>query len=867
MSMSLDMVMTKVTDQIKEGHIKLLSEINLTDEELKLIRNHSKLLVSLALNGFRSKDILSAYVMMDVGMRNYHDGAYWDDLWNEVEVIHSSNDQSTLGQFFIETIKRYDLAVFREEKRKYVNNIMMHAFIPENEGYRDAFFNFVLRFYRIVLNSSVPEDLDEKLQTMADVFRENSLSDYPEMSSIPLIASTKYALSDVSYFGGTVRKIIRRFAQDYDTVEEVNLGRYEESYRAWINSHSNGRVKRRSIGEKPYVHFNIDRNQLMLVIPAREVSRAGNIPIEVEISGEKRTDSVVATVQFGKAITEEKVLIMNWNPLSPFVVRIDGNQIMKNEDLDLMILNRNGNQRHKVALGFNMVVIPKGTVVNLQTNTVYEMEDFSIEAFIINRGELLDVSGHKFAVEEEISADIHVVSPCLDISCEDQDGNRIDVYAKHPVIRIGKAISKRFKLTISHGFNVVNFDSFEQLASNPNMKQSGDDLLLDLSSAIKSLDGGVFRIRYNGREMYRYLLIRDFEFHFERNLYEEDEISTVYYSGNLEGKSFDTKSGVVVLDPLTIDGSEFTIILQVPSRRFSFDKKNWHMFGEVMYYRDTQASEIYIYCPTLVYPIIKAVYKNSKPIMLTIEGRYLKCEFSKISQIGDILEYSNKSIFKLKFMCGRFPLFVIRYSSDYCVKGDVIVRKSKVDNTVAEFVDKLTGYTARFDDSFKIPPLTERYQVMEYYDDGFGEQGRIVLTGFMGFQIPGDITGTILAGDDFGSIFYAKRTKSYNSSDFKNLIDIDSRYDPDKQKKIEEKYQAMEWAASEGYQEIKKAILKLFLSDSNYIRLKSRAKRFADDYPEVAYELCCVYQNKTKRSDLDELKGILEKRLNKSSLI
>ena len=266
--------------------------------------------------------------MMDVGMRNYHDGAYWDDLWNEVEIIHSSNDQSTLGQFFIETIKRYDLAVFREEKRKYVNNIMMHAFIPENEGYRDAFFNFVLRFYRIVLNSSVSEDLDEKLQTMADVFRENSLSDFPEMSSIPLIASTKYALSDVSYFGGTVRKIIRRFAQDYDTVEEVNLGRYEESYRAWINSHSNGRVKRRSIGEKPYVHFNIDRNQLMLVIPAREVSRAGNIPIEVEISGEKRTDSVVATIQFGKAITEEKVLIMNWNPLSPFVVRIDGNQIM-----------------------------------------------------------------------------------------------------------------------------------------------------------------------------------------------------------------------------------------------------------------------------------------------------------------------------------------------------------------------------------------------------------------------------------------------------------------------------------------------------------------------------------------------------------
>lgn len=859
---TLESIKEDMISQITSNHLKLLSEISLDDGQLENIREKAPQLIVAVLAGRLRNDILVAYIMMDVGMRNYHDGTYWEDFWNEIDIDHSVNDQTILGRFFIKTMEKYGLAVYDTTNRVYVNNIMMHAFIPENEGYRDAFFNFVLKFYNVVLNGSIPDDLDDKLQKMADVFSDESRDDYQRQINIPLIVSTKHALSDVSYFGRTVTKILRRFAEDYDSLDEVYLGRYEKSFREWVNNIHHRKSRTRGLNEKPFIQFNNESGEIYIIIPSREVSRSGQIPIEIWCSGKSvKKDYLYASVEFDKSVTEEKSLLMSWNPLEPYSIRIDGIVVDEITQNDLIILNKNGNQRRKVSLGFNMVMVRNGSELNLPHTTVYETNDFSIEGFIINRGETLEIGDCCFTVEEELSAGIHIVSPCLDVGCVDQDGNKFNVYSKHPEMRIDIKQSKKFKLTITHGFYELRFESIDQLKSMS--KTVSEGIILNLSEVIGSNQNGIFRIRFNGKDLYRYVLMTGFYYSFEEPLYEEDKSSLVFYPGKEQGQAFRTEDGVVRLDPILMDGHEFTLSIQVPSRRFSFDKKTWHMFGETIYFREASASELYIYCPTLVYPSLTVNYENSKPIDLEIEGQYLKCSFSKISMISAIVENSKRNIYKLEFRCGGYDLFIIRYSADYGLKNGVISRFNCPPNTYGVCIEDGTGVEHRFETSLDLPKNADSCTIYEYYDDGFGKQRCRVrqIQYFDTFVVPSAKINIIRAGDDFISVTDLKCGLKFYYKDFRNIIDLDIEYDPVKQEQVDESYRSKGELFFGRYNMVKKEIVRVLISDPNYIRKKKRARRFMNYLPELSYELCKSIPETEKDKEIESWMGILENKV------
>ena len=853
-------IQNHLCEAVDTEHPKLLSEIDLSDTELDVLRSNSHVLITDAICGRRRYDLTIAYLMMDVGMRNYSDGDYWTNFWDEVAIDYKQNDQTILGNFFLDVLRNYNLAIMENSGRKFVNNILMHALIPENQAYRDAFFNFVLRFYRIVLNGKVPEDLDDKLQIMADVFRQGKLEDYPEMNSISLIVPTKQALSDARFFGNTVKKIIHRFAEAYDSLDEVNLGRYEKSFREWSNSQQHRKERRHGIGEKPYVHFDISQGKLYLAIPSMELRDSSQNTVEVRSSiGEIiHTDRLLSSFQFGKIVSDDRAIEIKWNPLDAYSILIGGRIVFENNNPGFLILNKNGNQRFKVALGFNMLVLPKGMAINLESVVLVDRE-YDIRAFMINKGEALEIGGQSFSVEDEVTPDIHIITSCIDMGCTDQDGNRFNAYSVHPEIRISGILKKRFKLSVSHGLNSVKFDSMEALMSDTACRAENGGTVLDLSKSYLRSEPGIYHIRFNGREVYRYVLMPDFKFEFEKPLYEEDETSFVRYSGNDIGVTFNTRDGIVSLDPISLDGRELTLVLQVPSRRFSFDKKIWYMFGKELYYRETQHSRLFIYCPTLVYPKIE-VKTGSKPIDLEIEGRLLVCDFTKISMISTMIEHSKQAISHLRFRCGRFDLFTIRYSADYSISWNKVIRTNAPDNTWAVIRENSTGREYRVEDSIEIPDDMGDYTILEFYGDDFGSECLTVKIQEHSFHIPAETAKLIRAGDDFISITYHHLSVKFTNIDFRNLVENDKPYDPSAQRSVQEKYARMGASEERYYLTVKNEIKNVILQDMNFIRLKKRAKRFTEGDPLFSYQLCCACLELSPDSEMEELKDSLKEK-------
>jgi len=715
--------------QIESGSIHLLSELNLEQEEVEIIRSNADRLIQHALSGRQTFDIQTAYFMMDVGMRFYNEGTYWTDFWDQTGKPNP-NHQSKLGEFFVKTIDRYNLATAETRGRKYVNPIMMHAFVPEK--YCDYFFDYVKKYFTIVLKNTFPEDFDQELSVFEEVFRDSDpTGSYPEFKYVNLLVPTKLALTDRKYYAPILSKIIRRISNDYDSEDDVKLGVYEEPFRKWKLKEEGRKNKHSDVSSPPTISYDLSKNELYLLIPPQILDPSDGMKCTVRSSEGSilKEFNIAAYSQFHKMISDQKGFKLNWNPLDEFVISIGERVLYTNKNDGVIFFNKNGQKKSKVSLGFNMAILPKEGEIDVMTSELGEGNGYVIKGFLMTRGGKICVSGRTYIIEEEIQEHLNVISDSLDLDCTDQDGNTYKVFSHHPTISISHSQNKMSKLKLSIGRRAdrLSYDTMEDIASDEDIQFDRDsNYVLDISKKNLTCENGIYTVRHRGRDVFRYVLLNGFTYHFERDLYEKDEESKLYYTDNQEGQPFNTTQGVVSLPAMNMDGRELTIVIQVPSRRFSFDTKKWMLFdSKELYFRDIEQKRLYIYCPTLVFPQILAIYPKATPQPLEIQGPHLTCEFKKVTLVGNQLNAARMYMPLMRFKCGRFNLFTIRYTADYEFFPWKIIRKNAPINTNAVCVCENGQRISFLNDTAHIPPdVSGIIDVYEYYDDGFGEQKR-----------------------------------------------------------------------------------------------------------------------------------------------
>lgn len=853
--------------QIKERGLNLVSEIDMDDGDIELIRsNGARMYCALdnGRSGILQFDIQFAYYLVDIGIRYYDAKTYWKNFWESIGCNPDVNKQAMVGKCFLETLDRYGLSPISDDSsRKYVGSIMAHAFIPE--CYSQSFFDFIYRFYSIVLRGSVPDDFFESMEVISNVFTDPSYAKkFRELSTFNIIKSMKDVFSDPTLFCTIVEKIIRRMANAYDDPGDVGLGVYEEQFKRWAEGRSSG-IGVSKINSSPYIEmFDRDRARFCIIVPQR-VSKRGRVRVTVvSPEGEELyAKDIECSEEFGIHLSNELRIPMEWSPLEPFFVCFDGQKALSSVNEGFLLLNKNGRAHKKVSLGFNMAVLSNGMEEPPGFFELGGRDGWTLYGFMMKSGDAILLGGRRFSVEKTVDESIHITSSPIDVECRDSDGNPYFVFIDPPVFRITVNRSNApSSFELVNGINRMRVERLSDLCGDRIGSNESRDVILDPSEHGLECREGLYTLKFGGRVLFNYLLVPGFGYEFEEPFYSENKVSSYRLWGSNELIEFDTSVGTVVTEPRTIDGRKLTFSIQVPSRRYQLDNRPWRVFGDELYFRDARASVLRVYTPDMEFPKIK-VAGQKKDFPLAVEGRNLTFDFSRIAMLAKAIEMSEDDISALTFEVGGNRIFTIRYSADYNRSGDRVEVSNIPANVRPVLVGERSRKIADIDGpSFMLPSGTEDLYVEEIYSDGFSEESRRVYSVRRSFVVNDRSSiGSIQSGERYGIfVVHGREDIRCQAKDFQQLISLEDCYSRTEEESCRDSLEAGS-KQSLYYAEIRRAVRDVLVADKNPVRLCKRAVRFADGDPEFAAELYRRYIDITGDESAKPLLDSIQARL------
>ena len=102
----------KVSKYLSSSDVKLFSQIPISDEEygflLRYTRNYSR---SMYMASTAPANPLVALALVQIAIRTYAEGNYWDYFLNEMQMDISASKRNYLGQVFVSTIRKYQVCL------------------------------------------------------------------------------------------------------------------------------------------------------------------------------------------------------------------------------------------------------------------------------------------------------------------------------------------------------------------------------------------------------------------------------------------------------------------------------------------------------------------------------------------------------------------------------------------------------------------------------------------------------------------------------------------------------------------------------------------------------------------------------------
>ena len=171
-------VLEKFKEIINKPDIKLISQIEVSEEEYQLLLSYTRAKVkNIVIQQFARADVYLSITMVQVAIRNYTEGNYWNYFIDEIGFDIPTAKRSQLGKAFIATLREYALFEVAHDvgsNYAYVENIKAHSFVPNS--YINGYLDFVFSFYDRNLSRYIDSNIEEELSDMID-FMGTTLSD------------------------------------------------------------------------------------------------------------------------------------------------------------------------------------------------------------------------------------------------------------------------------------------------------------------------------------------------------------------------------------------------------------------------------------------------------------------------------------------------------------------------------------------------------------------------------------------------------------------------------------------------------------------------------------------------------------------
>ncbi len=381
---------TKISEALKNPELKLLGQIQISDEEYKeLLVYTSRKVANLMVQTIVPADIMLSLAAVQIAIRTYFEGNYWEYFKNEIGLEVSSSRTNYVGQIFVSTLTRFRLFQIERDagaKYAYVENIKAHSFVPNN--YLSGYFDFLFAFYDRNLLRQVQENIDDDFSEMSDFFASTlkdsgdnfslrNLDNKPAKSYKLLKATrTLFAQGDSSIMANVMYshlKIIDDYY--YDEKKPADSNRFGNAFLQWIehateltgdNKHGNKR-RSKAFYHKPYFHIKRSSGDVVLVIPEQKIRNEdynGNVLATITVNGKSKSYPLSIYRAFGVLVSEQiKVSVDDLFSEIRVDISSVSNRIFEISKCSYRIFDEDFCEMVKLHFGQNYLLVEKGCEV------------------------------------------------------------------------------------------------------------------------------------------------------------------------------------------------------------------------------------------------------------------------------------------------------------------------------------------------------------------------------------------------------------------------------------------------------------------------------------------------------------------------
>lgn len=542
----------------KAPYISFLSEVELSDEDLQVIKNNVITIIDRALVAYEFDSvndwcIVASYYLVEIGRKHYSASGFWPKV--EENYGRLNNKSSEIFKMFKQTLNELGMTV--DYTPRNVEAILVHSFVPDE--FLNDFYEFIFKYYRNVLHYTVPEDeeeLDMEFELL-EVYFKNILEEKeqgPELERFPmthgLVKCTVYALSDKNRFKGLMGKVLRTMDKEFRNAdEEVDASRFDESIKEWISKAlESGRYgKRTYYGSTP--HLILGRNNgVQIEFPKIIDPISENITIK--FNGRKAKGCPrIRTLPSGKKVMESYYLPLSdigADSFSGLEINFNGRSRKIRNNGKYLLFDEDRNHVNEVSLGDNFILPAQGVEIVEKNCPVYVIDRNSkLSSVRLDEGDYVEVNGEllspKIGEEEKSNIVPTLINHC---SAKNTEGE------KFPII-IDRTVSFVVGSESLNPLILVRIRSSDEVWNYPidEVKRIGENRF-EFKKKVLPEDIGLFKMELHvddRKEAEAELFsIPEYGFKFDKNYYIHDKEGRIYFSGiDMEPLDFGTDEETV----------------------------------------------------------------------------------------------------------------------------------------------------------------------------------------------------------------------------------------------------------------------------------------------------------------------------------
>lgn len=636
----------RIREEFNSSRFELISQIAISDDEYEELLQYvrDKVKNSYVQMLVPSDEVLSV-AMVQIAIRVYSEGNYWDYFDEEVGVEISQGKKYYFAQIFAKTIQKnklFELEQENQSKYSYVENIKAHAFVPNQylHNYFDFLFSFYDRNLFRQLTDEIDEDIDdligfvsESLNRGGDVVSIEKSGNKPAKSykllkaTRALIAqSTSTVVSDMFF-----DHLVLMDNYYYDGKLPPKADRFSEAFQEWVekkNSEINAsdnisrkRKAKESFFHKP--HFLIDRNtsQLYLMIPSQKFRTEGFVndaKVEICVGGELITKHLEVYKAYGVLVSEEiKLPITDLFAEYKVIISANASQEYLIPSKEYRVFDEDFDENSKLKKGTNYLLVQKGLYVSGNIterflNTACDLwDEYCYDD--VSENSVIYINGKPLSLIGEFSD-----KPLFECISKEyllyKNGRQVQTAYKHPIVsfKINKGMLPRTRLFVNDDIYRIENDCNITVFDFPTEKDVVG-VSIDLGTLLPCMDG-VYQISLdvpgkNPHLLTRYILITELRCRTSKPRYTFCSTAEIKLSGDYLTNPLNcymNEYGEYVVNLLEgNEAGEFELEFQketykllVPLRVFKFGFENqWQLIRpEFLWYSDLK-NELYVSIP------------------------------------------------------------------------------------------------------------------------------------------------------------------------------------------------------------------------------------------------------------------------------